>query len=227
MAEKLRKDNETLVAAKQKVDDELRAEKEIAEKRAQDHAKQIRDAETERHLQTLRCLQDTLSACGGGAGTDLTALAHTDPVEQQRLIANTAVDLVAQADVAIKGMTQSSRNRAEEMDVRARGEKRAREEAAVARTQLHDVAYDLQRFGGNTPGRGRHSPSAQVPAIFVPSGAPKALSRGTPCVPPRRRRWPSWHGPTTRPPPCGSSRPPTQRPRGTRTVGTTTRSLAP
>jgi hypothetical protein len=148
IAERLQRENAELIASKAKVDADLVTEKETAKQRACDHAKQLRDTEANRHMQTLRCLQDTLSACGGGAAVDLSALAGKDPDERDRLIADTAMDMVAQADNAIKGMTQSSQKRVQEMDTHVQREKRARDEADVAKTRLYDVTRDLQHFGG-------------------------------------------------------------------------------
>jgi len=141
VAERLRRENAELVAAKAKADADLLAEKAAAEKRARDH-------EADRHMQTLRCLQETLSACGGGAGADLSMLASKDPDERDRLIASTAISMAAQADSAIKGMTQSSQKKAQEMDSHIQGAKRARDEANAAKTKLYDVTRDLQHFGG-------------------------------------------------------------------------------
>jgi phage head maturation protease len=126
---------------------EVTKQRELVEQQSRSHAVQLQQAETARHMQTLRCLQETLIACGTDT-ISLPVLPEGDSNEQQRIITNTAVTLAAQAEQAIKGLANNSQTTTARATEHMHREKRAREESDATQQRLSSLAKNLQHFGG-------------------------------------------------------------------------------
>lgn len=152
-AETLRAEREKLLAEQEALRTRVNEQQQAMERQVREHDAERQRAQTERHMQTLKCLQDTLTACGTPAcSQSLTAAgaAGIDPAEQQRLITDTAVNMAATAEQTIKGLAQCSQLSRQQASECMLGEKRARTEASAAQERLSGIAHTLQNFGGDT-----------------------------------------------------------------------------
>jgi hypothetical protein len=162
----LERDN--LMAEHKQLTMEVQRQRDLVEQQTRSHAVQLQQAETARHLQTLRCLQETLIACGQPSDKvtmpDLPE-GDIDSNERHRIITNTAVNLAAQAEQAIKGLANNSQTTTARATEHMQREKRAREESDATQLRLSNLAKNLQHFGG---GSGQYHNNGTVNASDAP-----------------------------------------------------------
>ena len=147
----VQRERDALLVEQRNLQLEVQRQRELVAQQTQAHAQQLQKAETARHMQTLKCLQETLIACGQPAAS-VAMPAFNDAADinaQHRLIADTAVNMAAHAEQTIKGLTNSSHATEQRALEHMQREKRARVESEVTQERLTTLAKNLHHFGGD------------------------------------------------------------------------------